>query len=155
MDFYKSQCCQSYYFHFTFAIITVSSLCAHNHMNFEISSQEKHEHPPVMPLFAKVTGFCTSTFLTHSKVKLKKTLEEVIKICKEVYLLQMSLQSRGRMIPLSHRFEVDVFFFAMHWMHLVILHAGGTFKWSVLEGMQGPHIWLLLVVVPKSINHSQ
>ena len=39
-----------------------------------------------MPLFEKVTGFCTSTFLTCSKGKLKQALEEVIKICKEVYL---------------------------------------------------------------------
>ena len=39
-----------------------------------------------MPLFSKVNGFCTSTFLTLSKGKLKQTLEEVIKICKEVYL---------------------------------------------------------------------
>ena len=53
------------------SIITISILCAHNHMHFELSSWEKHEHPPAMPLFAKVTGFCTSTFLTRSKRKPK------------------------------------------------------------------------------------
>ena len=89
--FYKSQCCRSYCFHFKFAIITISSLCAHNHMHFELSTSENHEHPPTMPLFANITSFCTSTFLTCSKGKLKQTLEEVIKLCKEVYLLQMSL----------------------------------------------------------------
>ena len=86
MVFYKSQCCWSYCFHFIFSIITVSSLCAHNHMHFELSTWEKHEHPPTTPRFAKVIGFCTSTFFTHSKGKLKQTLEEVIKLCNEVYL---------------------------------------------------------------------
>ena len=86
MVFYRSQCCRCYYFHFTFEIITISSLCAHNHMHFELSTWEKYGHPPAMPLFVKVTGFCTSTFLTHSKGKLKQTLEEVIKLCNEVYL---------------------------------------------------------------------
>ena len=38
-------------------------------------------------------------------------------------------------IPSTHRSEDDVFFFAMHWMHLVSLRAGGAFKWSILEGM--------------------
>ena len=41
-----------------------------------------------MPLFAKVTCFCISTFLTRSKGKLKQELEEVIKLCKEVHLFQ-------------------------------------------------------------------
>ena len=91
MEIYRFQCYHSYCFHFTFTIITISILCSHNHMHFELSSWEKHEHPPTMPLFAKVTGFCTSTFLTCSKGKLKQTLEEVIKLCKEVYLLHMSL----------------------------------------------------------------
>ena len=91
MAFYRFQCYHSYCFHFIFTIITISSLCAHNHMHFDLSSWEKHEHPPTIPLFAKVTGFFTSTFLTRSKEKLKQTLEEVIKLCKEVYLLQMSL----------------------------------------------------------------
>ena len=39
-----------------------------------------------MPPFAHVTSFYTSTFLTCSKGKLKQTLEEVIKLCKKVYL---------------------------------------------------------------------
>ena len=86
MAFYKSQFYQSYFFHFTFAIITISSLCAHNRMHFELSAWKKHEHPPAMPLFAKVIGFCISTFLTHSKGKLKQTIEEVIKLCNKVYL---------------------------------------------------------------------
>ena len=30
--------------------------------------------------------------------------------------------------------------------------SGGTFKWSVLEGMQGPHLWLSSVTVLKSID---
>ena len=42
-----------------------------------------------MPLFEKVTGFCTSTFVTCSEGKLKQELEEVIKLCKEVYLFQI------------------------------------------------------------------
>ena len=86
MDFYRSQCYQSYCFHFSFTTITISSLCTHNHMHFELSTWGKHEHPPVMPLFAKFNGFFTSTFITRSKGKLKQALEEVIKICKEVYL---------------------------------------------------------------------
>ena len=86
MVFYKSQCYWSYCFHFIFAIITISNLCTHNHMHFDLSSWEKHENPPTMSLFVKVTSFCTSTFLTLSKGKLKQTLEEVIKLCKEVYL---------------------------------------------------------------------